>query len=66
MGVGPAHGSLQRQVQAVEGDICGYLQRTGDRRLDIFKRDLQFDDAHGCSPFDCLCPFTMAVNVSAR
>src|SRR6056297_320975 len=46
MGVLPAHGGLDCQMEAVETDVGRHLQRTLDGGLDVFKRDLQFDDAH--------------------
>lgn len=53
--VSPAHGGLDGQVEAVEADIGRHLQGAYDSGLDIFKLDLQLDDAHGPVPLSGLC-----------
>jgi hypothetical protein len=47
MGVGPAHGSLDGEVQAIEPDVERHLDPTQHLGLDVVERDLQMGDGCG-------------------
>jgi hypothetical protein len=47
MAVGPAHGSLQHKVQAIQADRQRYLDPTYDSRFDIVELDSKVGDAGG-------------------